>query len=132
MVNSAPFIGNFRTDIGVDQFFGFRISSFVVVFILLFFLMSRSALLSTIASSDSRGPWWQVLLFSFLHVGLLISITLSFLPPSASTHLAPLTQKIFVQDIGRFAWIIAPIMAMILIKGGAAEKKKLVSDRDLE
>lgn len=132
VVNSAPFIGNFRADIGVDQFFGFRISTFVVVFILLFFLMSRSALLSTIASSDSRGSWWQVLLFSFLHVGLLISITLSFLPPVAATHLAPLTQKIFVQDIGRFAWIVAPILAMIMIKGGAAEKKKPNRDRDLE
>lgn len=132
VVNSAPFIGNFQADIGIDQFFAFRISTFVVVFIVLFFLMSRSALLSTIASSDSRGSWWQVLLFSFLHVGLLISITLSFLPPSASTHLAPLTQKIFVQDIGRFIWIVAPIVAMILIKGGAAENKKSLRDRGLE
>ena len=130
VVNSAPFIGNFQANIGIDQFFAFRISTFVVVFIILFFLMSRSALLSTIASSDSRGSWWQVLLFSFLHVGLLISITLSFLPPSAATHLAPLTQKLFVGDVGRFVWIVAPIAAMILIKGGAAEKKRVA--RDLE
>lgn len=124
VVNSAPFIGNFQADIGIDQFFAFRISTFVVVFIVLFFLMSRSALLSTVASSDARGSWWQVLLFSFLHVGLLISITLSFLPPAASTHLAPLTQKIFVEDTGRFIWIVAPIVAMMLIKGGAAEKRR--------
>lgn len=124
VVNTAPFIGTFKMDLGVDQFFGFRISTFVIVFILLFFLMSRSALLSTVASTDSRGSWWQVLLFSFLHVGLLISITLSFLPPAASAHLAPLTQKVFVEDMGRFVWIIAPIVAMILVKGGAAEKKK--------
>ncbi|MEK7537560.1 MAG: hypothetical protein AAB619_01140 [Patescibacteria group bacterium] len=128
VVNSAPFIGNFQADIGIDQFFVFRISTFVVVFIVLFFMMSRSALLSTVASSDTRGSWWQVLLFSFLHVGLLISITLSFLPPSASTHLAPLTQKIFVQDLGRFIWIVAPIAAMVMIKGGAADKKKLARD----
>ncbi len=123
VVNSAPFIGNFQADIGINQFFVFRISTFVVVFILLFFMMSRSALLSTVASSDTRGSWWQVLLFSFLHVGLLISITLSFLPPSAATHLAPLTQRIFVHDLGRFIWIIAPIVAMVMIKGGAADKK---------
>lgn len=132
VVNSAPFIGNFQADIGIDQFFAFRISTFVVVFIILFFMMSRSALLATVASSDTRGSWWQVLLFSFLHVGLLISITLSFLPPSAATHLAPLTQKIFVEDIGRFIWIIAPILAMVLIKGGAAEKKKASRSQDLE
>ena len=124
VVNSAPFIGNYQADIGINQFFGFRVSTFVVVFIALFFLMSRSALLSTVASSDSRGSWWQVLLFSFLHVGLLISITLSFLPPSASAHLAPLTQQIFVHDTGRFLWIVAPILAMVMVKGGAAAKRR--------
>lgn len=124
VVNSAPFIGNYQADIAINQFFGFRISTFVAVFIALFFLMSRSALLSTVASSDNRGSWWQVLLFSFLHVGLLISITLSFLPPSASSHLAPLTQKIFVQDMGRFLWIVAPIVAMVVMKGGAAKKRR--------
>lgn len=121
VVNSAPFIGNFQTSIGLDHFFAFRISTFLVVFILLFLLLSRSSLLSSV-TAESRGAWWQVLLFSFLHVGLLISITLSFLPPSASTHLAPLTQKIFVQDIGRFIWIVAPIAALIVIKGGASKK----------
>lgn len=129
VVNSAPFIGNFQADVGINQFFVFRMSAFVVVFIVLFFLMSRSALLATVASSDTQGAWWQVLLFSFLHVGLLISITLSFLPPSAATHLAPLTQKIFVQDIGRFIWIVAPIAAMVLIKGEAAAKKAQREER---
>lgn len=124
VVNTAPFIGNYQADIGVDQFFVFRVSAFVVVFIALFFLMSRSALLATVASSDTSGSWWQVLLFSFLHVGLLISITLSFLPASASDALAPLTQKIFVQETSRFLWIVAPILAMILIKGGAAGKRR--------
>ena len=128
VVNSAPYIGTFQTDIGINQFFVFRISAFVAVFIALFFLMSRSALMSTVANSDSRGAWWQVLLFSFLHVGLLISITLSFLPASASETLAPFTQKIFVSDGGRFFWIVTPILAMILLKGGAADKKRFKYD----
>ncbi|MBI2984401.1 MAG: hypothetical protein HYY50_02145 [Candidatus Kerfeldbacteria bacterium] len=128
VVNTAPYIGNYQADIGVDQFFVFRISAFVVVFIALFFLMSRSALLSTIASSNTQGAWWQVLIFSLLHVGLLISITLSFLPPTAAEKLAPLTQKIFVGDFGRFFWIVTPIVAMILVKGGAADKKKFKYD----
>lgn len=124
VVNTAPYIGNYTADIGLDKFFVFRISAFVVVFVALFFLMSRSALLSTVASSDSRGSWWQVLLFSFLHVGLLISIVLSFLPPTAAESLAPFTQKMFVSEAGRFFWIVTPIVAMVMIKGGAAEKKK--------
>lgn len=128
VVNSLPFISSQTAALGVDNFFGFRVSAFVAVFIALFFLMSRSALLSTVASSDNAGSWWQVLLFSFLHVGLLISITLSFLPSGAVNHLAPLTQTLFVKDMARFIWIVAPIAAMIVIKGGAAEKKKFKYD----
>lgn len=128
VVNSAPGIGTFTADVGLNQFFVFRVSTFVVVFIVLFFLMSRSALLATIASADNHGSWWQVLLFSFLHVGLLISITLSFLPPSASEHLAPMTQRIFVHETSRFLWIVVPIAAMMLIRGGGSEKKRSRDD----
>lgn len=128
VVNSMPFIGELVKDSPLNQFFVFRMSSFIVVFMVLFFLMSRSALLATVASSDSAGSWWQVMLFSFLHVGLLISITLSFLPAGAADHLTPFTRALFVKDLARFIWIVAPIVAMIMIKGGAAEKKKFKYD----
>lgn len=124
VVDAAPFLDSVRGAAGADQFGVFRVAIFAVVFILLFFLMSQSALLSTIASTDTRGAWWQVIVFSMLQVGLLISIVLSFLPAGATTHLAPMTQKIFVQDTSRFLWIIAPIVAMILLKGAAAEKRR--------
>lgn len=122
VVSTAPFIGTLQTQIGLEQFFAFRVSTFLLAFIVLFFLLSRSSMLSSMTAAG-RGPWWQVLLFSFLHVGLLISITLSLLPPTASANLALLTQKIFVQDIGRFVWIIAPIVALILFKGVSPDKK---------
>jgi len=128
VVNTAPFIGNFNADIGLSNVFVFRISAFVAIFIALFLLLARSALLQTIASSDSRGTWWQVMVFSFLHVGLLISIVLSFLPASAADHLAAATKSFFVSANARFIWIISPIVAMILIKGGAADQKKFKYD----
>lgn len=128
VVNTAPYINDINAEVGVNQFFVVRITAFVAIFIALFFLLSRSALLATVASSDDRGKWWQVIVFSILHVGLLISITLSFLPPSAADHLAPLTRTIFVSEVGRFIWIIAPILLMILLKGGAFSKKKYKYD----
>lgn len=128
VVNTAPYIGNMTADVGLSDLFVVRMSAFVSVFIALFVLLARSALLKTIASSDEHGAWWQVMLFSFLHVGLLISIVLSFLPEGATQNLAPLTQKIFTSDTGRFLWIVGPILAMILIKGGAADKKKFKYD----
>lgn len=128
VVSAAPYIGTFNADVGVANVFVLRISAFLAIFIALFLLLARSALLQTIASADGKGSWWQVMLFSFLHVGLLISVVLSFLPSDASTGLAPLTQRIFVSETGRFLWIVGPILAMVLIKGGAADRKKFKYD----
>jgi hypothetical protein len=126
VANTAPYIGLMNSD--GSSLAALRVSGFIAVFIILFFLLSRSALLKTVASTDTHGSWWQVILFSILHVGLLISITLSFLPAGATNQLAPLTQKLFVQDLARFIWIVAPIVAMILFKGGAGDSKKYKYD----
>jgi hypothetical protein len=128
VINTAPFLGDASAEIGVNQFFVFKITAFVAVFVALFFMLSRSALISTVASSDERGKWWQVIVFSILHVGLLISITLSFLPESALEDLAPLTKSLFTTDITRFIWVLAPIVLMVMIKGGAAGKKRYKYD----
>ncbi|MBU0707610.1 hypothetical protein KKG41_04525 [Patescibacteria group bacterium] len=126
VVNTAPYIGDMSTtEVGVNQFFVVRISLFLGVFILLFFLLSRSALLQTIASnSEKRGNFWQIMIFSILHVGLLISITLSFLPDTSSESLSPLTQTIFTSELGRFLWIVVPIILMIMFKGSNDKKFK--------
>ncbi|MBI3956925.1 MAG: hypothetical protein HY340_02950 [Candidatus Kerfeldbacteria bacterium] len=107
----------------VNDQFAIQISAFLGVFILLFFLLSRSALLRTIATVDSRGSWWQVFVFSVLHVGLLISVTLSFLPESAVERFTPFTRQVFTGEIGGFAWVVAPILFMMLVRGGGKEKK---------
>lgn len=128
VVNTLPYLSNLTTEVGVTSLFAVKISVFVTLFIVLFFLLSRSALTSTIAASDSRGAWWQVLLFSFLHVGLLTTVTLSFLPPSSLQHLAPLTRSLFATEAARFIWILAPILAMVILKGGASERRKFKYD----
>lgn len=124
VVNDAPYIGRLVEEAGLQQLFVVRISTFMTVFIILFFLLSRSALLKTIAGADTAGAWWQVLVFSFLHVGLLTSVTLSFLPDGAANALSPFTRNIFTTEGGKFFWVVAPIVAMIVLKGGAGEKKK--------
>lgn len=118
VVNAAPFLDLLerQSQEVLSKIFVFKITGFLGIFIVLFFFLSRSALLRTIASHDERGSWWQVVLFSILHVGLLTSVILSFIPHDAITRLAPLTQQIFTGHLGRFAWIIAPIIAMILVR----------------
>lgn len=117
VVNSAP------ETIVVKNLFAIQVSAFIGVFLLLFFLLSRSALLSSIASSDVKGAWWQAIVFSVLHVGLLISVILSYLPKTALTHLSPTTLNFFVHDPAPFLWVIAPIMTMMLIRASGVDKK---------
>lgn len=119
VINTAPFINNLygkELSINIGQNFAFKVTLFLGVFILLFFLLSRSALTRTFGETTSTGSWWQVILFSFLHVGLLISVVLSFLPPETAEHLLPLTRQVFSSELGKFIWIVSPIVAMILFK----------------
>jgi hypothetical protein len=123
IVNSAPFLTNVTT-ITLQTPFAIKIGVFLGIFVMLFFLLSRSALLRTLAASDDRGKWWQVLLYSILHVGLLVSVTLNYLPKDAVDKLAPLTKLVFASQNARFIWILAPILAMILFGGKGSDKKK--------
>ncbi len=107
-------IPDFVLNIGFNDEFAFQITTFIAVFVVLFFLISRSALLRTIGAGSSEGKWYQTIIFSVLHVGLLISITMSFLPGTIMEKFAPLTQQVFTNEWAAFGWIIAPIVAMIL------------------
>lgn len=104
----------FVLNIKVNDSYTVQITAFLSVFIVLFFLLSRQAVLNALAPS-SDGKWWQTLIFSILHVGLLVSVTLSFMPSTVLHKFSPLTQYIFTNEWTNFAWIIAPIAAMILI-----------------
>lgn len=116
VVSNAPFLAHLNASVKIGDFFAFKITAFLGLFVLLFFLLSRSALLHTFGNLAS-GNWLQVMIFSTLHVGLLVSITLSFLPKEAVGHLAPMTREIFASETARFAWIVAPIVAMAVLRG---------------
>jgi len=122
VVDTIPYLTMKIQELGLNQLFVFKISTFIVIFILLFFLLSRSAVMSTIGNSGGKGPFWQVVLFSFLHVGLLISIVLSFLPPESINDFAPLTRYVFATEGAQFFWILAPILAMVLARKKESEE----------
>jgi hypothetical protein len=115
VVKYVPFITNFNASISLNDAFALRVSVFLGLFILLFFFLSQSALLRTLGAGAEQGAMWQVILFSILHAGLLISVTLSFFPTESSQFLSPLTQKLFVSDVARAAWAILPVAAMAVL-----------------
>jgi len=115
IVNYIPFINEFTANISVNDAFALKVSVFLGVFILLFFFLSHSALLRTIGHSAAQGPLWQIMIFSFLHVGLLISVTLSFFPHSLSAVLSPTTQFVFTSDFAKAVWVSLPLLAMMVL-----------------
>ncbi len=115
VVKYVPFITDFNASISINDAFALRVSVFLGIFILLFFLLSQSALMRTLGVNSEHGPMWQVVLFSILHVGLLISVTLSFFPDQTSQVLSPLTQRLFVGDIAKAIWVLLPVFAMSFV-----------------
>lgn len=117
LVTNAPFINpGTGSQIGFYDFYVFKVTAFLTAFILLFIILSRSSLLKAFSSDDISGGIFQVLIFSILHVGLLISITLSFLPPESLDLFSDFTKNIFTNETARFLWLVAPIVFMGISK----------------
>lgn len=116
IVNTAPYLNNFSAEISFNNSSIFKVSIFLGLFIILFFLLSRSALLNTIAASDSPGRWWQSIVFSFFHVGLMISIVLTYLPKEFLGNISEGMRNLFISDPAKFFWLVAPIAVMVLIR----------------
>ncbi len=114
VATNFPFINQLTVIINKSGIFAFQVSAFLIIFALLFFFLSRSQLVQSLANLS--GSWWQIILFSLLQVGLLISIILSFLPEIALQHLSIFTKTIFLSDLGRFCWIILPIIALVFVQ----------------
>lgn len=123
IVNHIPFLtGVNSAGVSLNDMFALRVSVFLGVFVLLFFFMSHSALMKTFGHTTSQGKFWHVMIYSFLHVGLLISVTLSFFPTDLANILSPLTQTIFMSDIARALWVTLPVVAMAVFGGSDKDK----------
>ncbi len=123
IVGNTPFLRDFSAQINV-QGFGFKFSIFIGLFVFFFFMLSRSALSEALSGVKQKGSFAQVVIYSVLHIGLLISIVLSFLPTQSHYVLTEFTRSAFVSDMARFLWLILPIVAMILFQDGSGRKKR--------
>ncbi|MBI2551311.1 hypothetical protein HYV73_03110 [Candidatus Uhrbacteria bacterium] len=115
VVTYVPFIREFNAKVAINETVAFKVSIFLGIFILLFFFLSHSALLKTFGSSSEQGKMWQILMLSFLQTGLLISVTLSFLPQENAQWLSELSRALFLSDAARAVWMIGPIVGMGII-----------------
>jgi hypothetical protein len=115
VVANAPVLRDLNLlQLSLNDNYVLKIGFFLGLFVFLFFLLSRSALLRTIGGSGAPGSWWQTIIFSILQVGLLISITLSFIPVDTTNNLTELTRTVFLSYWGKSAWLILPVIFMAI------------------
>jgi hypothetical protein len=115
VVKYIPYVTAFNASVSFNDSFAIRISVFLGAFVLLFFLLSQSALLKMFGGLGEQGSWWQVGLFSLLQAGLLISVTLSFFPAASGDWISPFIRAVFVSDLAKTIWVLAPITVMIFL-----------------
>lgn len=110
----APFL---TTAIGdraqVDLYFA-QLIVFVVSFAFFFWVLSKFVFRTSFDGRRGAG-WLTTTIFSFLQIGFLISVVLSFLPPDIKENFAPLIKFVFVNPTAAFVWLLLPIVFLILI-----------------
>jgi len=119
IVNTAPyfkFLDGYNAVISVNNISILKVTLFFGLFVILFFLVSRSALVKIFGASDVGGAWWQTLVFSFLQVGLMISIAMSYLPKDFLVNISPPLQNFFISDPAKFSWLVGPVVLMALVR----------------
>jgi len=114
IVNTAPYLDQFSFKVVLGSGSMLKVTVFVGVFVLLFFVMSRSAIINTF-NCDYYGKWWHAIIFSFFHTGLMISIVLQYLPKEIVSFVSAPMQSYFLSDPARFFWFIVPIVSMVLL-----------------
>ena len=115
VVKYVPYITDFNASISINDHYALKVSVFLGLFIVMFFLLSQSALVRTLGNSTAQGSWMQVIVFSILHAGLLISVTLSFFPNDIAPWLSQVTRTVFASDPAKAFWVIMPLFAMMAL-----------------
>ena len=107
----------------VQEVLGFQLgSSFInnsAIFLggtlFLFFVLSNSAFTSVFNQGLDRS-WFQLSVVSFLQIGFIISVIVSFLTPEETAGLSNFIKSFFANSQSQFIWLISPIIAITIFK----------------
>jgi hypothetical protein len=90
-----------------------QLATFAVLFLIFFVFLSRYAFRSSVDGRQITAlPF--VLIFTFLQVGLLINIVISYLPNHVQNSLSPLIQMAFLHPNAGFIWLLLPVVFLIV------------------
>ncbi|MDD2753685.1 MAG: hypothetical protein PHT44_03700 [Candidatus Portnoybacteria bacterium] len=95
-----------------------QIFIFLALVLGFYFAIPHSSLRHTMRlGGKGSGAWWQILILSVLQIGLILSMIIAFLPAKVTAGLSPLAQIIFVGPWPYFMWLLAPILAIMFLRG---------------
>jgi len=124
IVGSLPFTSSYWSGFGIDSTLSSGFIFIAIIIFIIVFIFVQAALKRCFLDKELKGSVTHNFLLSFLHVGLIINIALSSLPPEIASTFSLFTQRLFIGDIARFFWFLLPIMTVILLKRDTLFKHK--------
>lgn len=112
IVAFAPMVGDLYFDVGLDRYV-FGLIVLLVVFVVVQLVTTHNGYFEPYIV-PSR---WEVPVFCVLFAGLILAVASSYLPTEMTADLAPSTRWLFFQQWSSAVWLLAPIVAMIIIRG---------------
>lgn len=106
------FLTNIIKNLTESQFSIVKLISFILFLFILFFAVTKRSILSSV--SNYVSTWWQVLCFSIIHTGLLISLALSLLNPDLLSVFGDGIKMIFINPQAVFMWVLLSILSLIV------------------
>lgn len=89
---------------------------FAVFVILMHYVYSGSLIkLALPIPKRGRGPFWQTVLLSIALAGVLVSV-IFYIYDFGQTEISPVLQSMFLNEIARFAWLLAPLFVVMLMR----------------
>jgi hypothetical protein len=114
IMTNAPLLANATPSFSADENALLKIIGFLFILMLLFYFFSRSRLIGRIRGF-ALSALWQTMVFVFLQVAFLMTVTLEFLPETRTAGLSKFTHDLFLNDYSRTIWISLPALFLVLI-----------------
>lgn len=117
LLSYFPFMDDLIKIVRIGEPSMIKIGLFLALAFVIFILISRSVAKSSLRHSKKTDKSWsQILIFSFLEIGIVTSIVISFMPEDNLANLSLLTKQLFSSALSRFLWLLAPILIMAMIR----------------
>lgn len=114
LVERLPLLKS-ATGLKLTENFTNKTAIFLAGIFVLSWIFSHSDFTS-IFRHGSKKAWFQTLVVSFLQIGFIISVVISFLPIADARDLSLFLKMAFVDDVAQCFWMISPFFAILLIK----------------